>query len=170
MAGFYQGFAKEGDADSPRLRETVDELRRLDVTLGLDGEGWRNHYSRRWEFPWAFRASLTCLEGGSDGESITALESGSGVTEIPFYLAARGWHVTGVDLDSDCQAKWGAYAARLPQGTTPPSFKTGDMERLDFGDGAFDLVYSVSAIEHTTDPARAVSEMIRSLSPAAASC
>ena len=59
-------------------------------------------------------------------------------------LTAAGWSVTGVDL--------------FP---THPRIKRGDMERLPFGDGAFDAIYAAHVLEHAYRLNRAASEIAR---------
>lgn len=156
--GDYCGFAQRDDLLSPRWDQYVQVLASIPLG-GLCIEGWQTHWSRRWEFPWAYRAIAHFVRPVPGRRRI--LESGCGLTPLPFWLAGAGHFVTGIDLDSGCAEKWSATGVpcRPDAGTT--RFQVSDMEKLPEPDGSFDISYSVSAIEHTNDPLAAVSEMIR---------
>jgi ubiquinone/menaquinone biosynthesis C-methylase UbiE len=87
------------------------------------------------------------------------------VTPLPFWLGGDGFHVTGIDLDKSCEAKWRAINVPCRPESAATRFEYGDMLNLPRGDATVDLAYSVSAIEHTSDPVRAVSEMVRVVKP-----
>jgi SAM-dependent methyltransferase len=157
----HNGFASVDDLRNPEWEIQVDLLSKRDLG-GLGIDGWSRHWSRRWEFPWAFATICRNFTAESHPE---VLESGCGVTPLPFWLAGEGFHVIGVDLDRTCEAKW--HATDVPCRPEPSAtrFECGDMLNLPRDNASVDIVCSVSAIEHTADPARAVSEMIRVLKP-----
>jgi SAM-dependent methyltransferase len=171
---FANGFAANDDHINNIWINTTKELELISEKLNYSNNGWISHWSRRWEFPWAFHAISylypreQTLPRVISGEIFTALETGSGFTEFPFWLAANGWTVTGTDVDASCEIKWAKMVrnAEFPSG--PPKFQISDMEQLGFSDNLFDMVYSISAIEHTADPVKAVSEMIRVVRPGGA--
>lgn len=71
-------------------------------------------------------------------------------------LAQRlGSNVTGIDLEDrfDERAKQVA------------DLKTGDATALEFDDGSFDFIFSYHALEHISDPEKALKEMHRVMTP-----
>ncbi len=68
-------------------------------------------------------------------------------------LAARGKAVTAVDTSRDI------FDARA--GEAGVAFHRMDAGHLRFDDGTYDVVYSYNSFEHFTDPARVLSEAVR---------
>ena len=66
---------------------------------------------------------------------------------------------------------WAAARARSPRqeaerrGLDNVRFDTGDVYRLDFADGAFDVVHAHQVLQHLTDPVAALREMRRVCRP-----
>lgn len=87
------------------------------------------------------------------------LEYGCGPGGYSRFLAERGAHLTGIDI-SDVAVQQASEKARSEG--FPATFRVMDAERLEFGDGSFDLVCSV-AILHHLDLNRAYSEVARVL-------
>jgi SAM-dependent methyltransferase len=81
-------------------------------------------------------------------------------SEILLWAARRGALVAGADI-----ALATASAARGVLAAHRPAFAAGDVRRIPFRDGAFDLVYSMGTIEHFTDYRVAVAEIHRILRP-----
>lgn len=96
------------------------------------------------------------LGGRADGRRIVDVGGGDG------YWASRvrgaGSTAVAVDLDAGKLA-WG----RRLRGA--PLLVASDALELPFGDGSFDVVLSVCAIEHFPDGGRALDEMVRVLAP-----
>jgi SAM-dependent methyltransferase len=128
-----------------------------DVALLSENLG---HWSRRWGFP--FFAHTIFHWMAKNGNKVNILESGSGVTGMPFWFARLGADVTGVDLDPSCVPRWEEEAKRTGVSS---EFKLQDMEALQFPGDSFDVVYAISAIEHTENPDKAVAELCRVLCP-----
>ena len=159
------GLARIQALADPQFVAATEAMRRVDMgthpTLLRDGLG---HWSRVWEYPFSYLGVLDFVqEMGLTNP--TSLESGCGFTPVPFLLAARGVRVAGVDLDPALPEQWKNYS--LPGSGTggEATFHNGDMEKLPFPDGSFDIGYSVSALEHTTDPERATAELCRVVRP-----
>jgi ubiquinone/menaquinone biosynthesis C-methylase UbiE len=156
----YNGLAMQDDLENENFTKLSASLRKLETGPGLGG--WHKHWARQWEFPFIFRA-LVEMSRNRTGD-ISILESGCGFTVVPFWLAANGFKVTGVDMDGNLKEKW--------ENTVIPCsdknnyrFVAGDMENLPFPGSSFDGVYSISAIEHTNHPLQSVKEMIRIVRP-----
>lgn len=85
------------------------------------------------------------------------MESGSGITQVPFWLANFGFQVTGIDFDASLEGAW----SKVTPSSGSATFKHGDMLNLPVRDESYDASYSISAIEHTNNPLRAIEELVR---------
>jgi SAM-dependent methyltransferase len=85
------------------------------------------------------------------------LDAGCGTGWFTKRAIDRGASVTSLDL--------GLRLATLVRNRFHSSAACGDVLALPFPDGSFDVVVSSEVVEHTPDPARAVSEMARVLRP-----
>jgi SAM-dependent methyltransferase len=92
-----------------------------------------------------------------------ALDVGCGPGTITAGLAARVHSVTGVDAAAGVLDDAAAAAAAAGQANV--SFETGDVYRLRFADGAFDVVHAHQLLQHLADPAAALREMGRVCAP-----
>jgi ubiquinone/menaquinone biosynthesis C-methylase UbiE len=96
------------------------------------------------------------------GKSVLDAGCGTGVFSIIFARNGAG-RVTGIDISPgsletarNLKAKFGIGSAE---------FRLQDMLQLPFADGSFDIVWAWGTVHHTTDPFRAISELIRVLRP-----
>jgi len=80
---------------------------------------------------------------------------GDGI-EAAILSQQLGANVTGIDVAD----------AFDPAAAATVSLRVGDAMELDVADQTFDLVYSYHALEHISDPRRALAEMARALKPA----
>jgi 2-polyprenyl-6-hydroxyphenyl methylase/3-demethylubiquinone-9 3-methyltransferase len=90
------------------------------------------------------------------------LDVGCGIGLYAEFWRSHGLHVTAVDVDVD-QVKLAARCANERGLEIRYQVSSGD--RLPFKDGAFDIVYANSLLEHVEDWQRCLSEWIRVLSP-----
>ncbi len=93
------------------------------------------------------------------------LDAGCGPGTITADLAARvpGGQVTGIDAAPDVLAEARQEAARRGQANV--RFETGDVYRLAYADGTFDVVHAHQLLQHLSDPVRALAEMRRVCRP-----
>ena len=93
------------------------------------------------------------------------LDVGCGPGTITVDLAALvpGGYVTGIDAAGDVLAQARQEAER--RGQRNVAFDTGDVYRLDFADGTFDVVHAHQVLQHLTDPVAALREMRRVCRP-----
>jgi SAM-dependent methyltransferase len=91
----------------------------------------------------ALRADMSLLDVGCGPGTITA------------DLARRVRRVTAIDSTADILAEAAGHA---PDNVT---FATGDVHRLDFADGEFDVVHAHQVLQHVADPVQALREMRR---------
>ncbi len=106
------------------------------------------------------------LLGGRDHPRVLDLACGSG----PFALAwaERGAMVLGIDFDRDLltagRLRW--RAAHASAGSlTEPAWSAGDAACLPVADGAVDVVFCNSLLEHVPDWRAVIAEMSRVLRP-----
>ncbi|TPW19974.1 MAG: 2-polyprenyl-6-hydroxyphenyl methylase / 3-demethylubiquinone-9 3-methyltransferase [Elusimicrobia bacterium] len=85
------------------------------------------------------------------------LDAGCGTGNFSQVLA--GWGARLVSLDI------GPSLAALARKKSGAPAVCADLMALPFPDGAFDLVFSTEAVEHTTEPRRAVDELARVVAP-----
>src|SRR4051812_12994967 len=74
------------------------------------------------------------------------LDIGSGVTPLPYVLAARGWPVTSIDLEIEQ-----VCAMRLHGADTFGSqveHRVADSRGMGFRDGWFSMITCISVLEH----------------------
>ena len=97
-----------------------------------------------------------------------ALDAGSGITPFGHALAARGWDVTACDFDGHLMRELAAADMASVYGSSV-RYEQQDLTRLTYPDAAFDVVTSVSVIEHIGAPSdrTAFAELRRVLKPAA---
>jgi len=84
----------------------------------------------------------------------SVLDVGTGTGHFARFLAGLGAAVTGMDVSRPM------LRVAAAKENMPPLMQA-DAMALPFGDGCFDVVFSVTALEFMPDPARAVSEMAR---------
>jgi hypothetical protein len=96
----FNGFAANGDLNSPVLIESASRFCSLAERVGLATHGWKKHWSRKWEFPWVLEAATRWTALNKNPGKVRTLESGSGLTELPFAMASAGNDVVGIDLDT----------------------------------------------------------------------
>jgi len=96
------------------------------------------------------------------GGSVLDAGCGTGIFSIVFARNGAG-RVTGIDISPGSLATAKSLKARF--GVDNVEFRRQDMLRLPFADGCFDIVWAWGTVHHTTDPFRAISELIRVLRP-----
>jgi SAM-dependent methyltransferase len=158
-------------ADDETLRRRVDELARMagapdepPMSIALDVpelevqpgyERWATSYDEapnpliRVEEP-VVRALIDRVPPAR------ALDAACGTGRHTAYLASRGHRVAGVDATAEMLAK---ARVRVPGA----DLRQGDLARLPFEDGAFELAVCALALSHLPDPAPAIAELARVL-------
>jgi len=93
------------------------------------------------------------------------LDVGCGPGTITADLAARvpDGQVTGIDAAGDVLALARQEAER--RGQSNVRFEAGDVYRLGFADGTFDVVHAHQVLQHLSDPVAALTEMRRVCRP-----
>jgi SAM-dependent methyltransferase len=119
--------------------------------------GGLKHWSRRWEYPYVLANIASYYH--SQTNNLSAFDNACGVNATAYLLAKAGINVTGSDLN-------GQHAQHFnhPDITNLPgkaSFTKADSLHLPFDNLTFNICYSISSLEHMSDPVKAVQEMLR---------
>ena len=98
----------------------------------------------------------------NQGERVLDLGSGAGTDSlIAAQMVGREGHVTGIDMTVEMLDKARAAASEL--GVANVEFIEGEVERLPFADGSFDVVISNGVIDLVPDKDAVFSEIHRVL-------
>jgi ubiquinone/menaquinone biosynthesis C-methylase UbiE len=96
------------------------------------------------------------------GKSVLDAGCGTGIFSIIF--ANKGAkHVTGIDISEGSLQT--AQTLKEKFGLKNTEFQKQDMLALPFPDASFDIVWAWGTVHHTTDPLKAITELIRVLKP-----
>jgi len=164
----YVKYCDAADWDDPRLLETVQAI--------LPERDAATHVERKvWEFA---TLAMFLEDTGRLHEGTEALAVGAGDERIVFWLANRLGRVVATDIYGSGDFADGSAAAAMlrdPASCSPFPYREDHLEvrwmdgrRLDFPDASFDVVFSLSSIEHfgrQSDVAGAAAEMGRVLRP-----
>jgi ubiquinone/menaquinone biosynthesis C-methylase UbiE len=138
----------------------IGKTKNLILKLGKFNSGWFQRIFepetkgvRSWEYGLLLSQLPSKLEG------LKILDVGSGGSLMPDYLASLGASVTSLDLNQPMEKRYKVKAKNV-------RFVTGDMTKMVFKNESFDVVISISAIEHLESwpgTVKAISEMKRVL-------
>jgi 2-polyprenyl-6-hydroxyphenyl methylase/3-demethylubiquinone-9 3-methyltransferase len=92
--------------------------------------------------------------------AVRVLDVGCGGGFLSNALARAGHAVTGVDASSTSLAVAGRHDS-----TRSVRYVLGDARRLPFADGSFEVVCAMDFLEHIDEPAAAIAEAARVLTP-----
>lgn len=151
------------DSEDQRLyREMEDYQMRFVARTDAYSSGWYttpdggrfsadllSHWSRQFEYPFVARNVLPRLSSGD-----RVLDVGSGYGFFPFYLASKGVKLDCIDV----------LSLNAAYSSTNVAFRKHDITVSPLPD-EYDLVYSVSVLEHVDAIESAVANLIESLKP-----
>ena len=128
------------------------------LSFGMDGL-WKRALVRRLPR----RRSAGAGPRRSAGWAVRALDLACGTGDITLLLARRypGGRVVGLDLSPAMLAR----ARRRLRGQANLSFRLGDLDRLPYPAGSFDLVTGGYALRNAPDLRRSLGEVSRVLKP-----
>lgn len=121
-----------------------------------------HHWSRQWEYPYVAER-ITNFTNRSGSSIVRVLDAGSGVTFFPYFLldTLPQIHITCCDSDS----LESIYSGIDPNRSSRPEFIKADIGELPLPESSLDLVYSVSVLEHVSEPVVVIDEFARVLRP-----
>jgi arsenite methyltransferase len=177
---------KQGDAVSSALGVDVDVLKReiKKTYASVSAEPERDFMfptGRSWAEDLDYPAELADVPDGAvesfagvanpfslgrlkQGERVLDLGSGAGTDSlIAVQMVGPEGSVTGIDMTAEMLEK--ARAAAVDLGAGNVNFVEGEVERLPFADGSFDVVISNGVIDLVPDKDAVFSEIHRVLRP-----
>ena len=92
------------------------------------------------------------------------LDAGCGVGHVALHLAHKGLRLEGIDITPN-HAAWAQQEIERLVMQDKVHAQWGDYHNLKFDNGSFDGVYTMETLVHSSDPAKAVSEIFRVLKP-----
>lgn len=148
-------LASVTELNLPRFREFMFMINTKAARLGLRQF---TNWSKVWEYPWLWFNGLC----GVEWKNASALDLGSELSPMPWFLASLGAKVTLLETDASSIHVW----ERLKTETgLSVDWKIIDDEQLPFEDESYDVVTSFSVIEHQRDKDKAINEIARVLKP-----
>ena len=152
---FLESFTKEiNRINSSKNEITQTELSIMRYAIFLQ---WP---IRKLEYSYMIKSCENFLVSG-----MKTLDVGCGVTPVARWFASKGCHAYGIDVDENTIK----YLQNSKSYLHDPkiNFSCQDMTSLNFNDNTFDLVTSISVLEHLRHPSdsKAISEMLRVLRP-----
>jgi ubiquinone/menaquinone biosynthesis C-methylase UbiE len=119
-----------------------------------------HQWSRQWEYPFVYNEIKKIT---SNKSNLKILDAGSGLTFFPYYLgASRNSNIHCCDYDKNLE---NAYNISNTLQKNQVTFSSADLKKLPYEDQFFDVVYSVSVLEHTDEYEKIISELDRVLAP-----
>jgi len=121
-----------------------------------------HQWSRQWEYPFIYNRIKEYLEN-SKSKKACVLDAGAGITFFPYMLSELEAVDQIVCQDIDQQLS-GLYRQVNNGYQYPgPVLSVGELQRLQFRSNTFDIVYSISVLEHTDNYLDIVKEFHRVL-------
>lgn len=141
-------------SDVGRLRSSVLPLEAFDLSLNVTLNDPRLEGQIVFEYG-------ALLDAVREWRGLRVLDVGSGRSTLPRWMASRGARVTAFDLPAPVESRAGGWLGRFDCWLAGASARAvhdvaGSMLDLPFASGTFDLVTSLSVLEHldTDLPAR----------------
>ena len=109
-----------------------------------------HQWSRKIEYPFIYQEISKSAERAGASDSLKILDAGSGVTFFPYFIMEKYKNIDIQCLDMD-----ETYIPMFDYCDSVMNQKVNlcisPMQSTDYKDNEFDVIYSVSVIEHTTD-------------------
>jgi SAM-dependent methyltransferase len=148
-----------------RSRALREELQFWDAWFATRGLEWPDDFSERFDPALSLQDHVARFVDRVPADPVTILDVGAGpLTKLGKTHPRKRLVITAADLLAD------EYARLLGERGVTPLVRTvyADVERLTahFSPNAFDVVHGQNCIDHTSDPLRAIDEMVAVCKPA----
>lgn len=124
-----------------------------------------HNWSRIWEYPYSFYTINKFLKTYQKTESPKALDFGSGLTFFPFVVNDLGYEVYCADTDISLALQIKNACNALDLSNESIKFLLSKDNKIDIEDNYFDVIYSISVLEHIPASQFIISELYRLLKP-----
>ncbi len=121
-----------------------------------------HQWSRQWEYPFIYNRINGYLANNKSKMS-RVLDAGAGITFFPYLLSELNAVDQVVCQDIDQQLSGLYRRVNTEYQYTGPVLSVGELQRLQFRSNSFDIVYSISVLEHTDNYLEIVKEFHRVL-------
>ncbi len=121
-----------------------------------------HHWSRQWEYPYVYRVIDKLIM--RDQRPLRILDAGSGLTFLPHFLMQS---LKNVELHCVDRNETYAYLNEIicaRQGSEI-CYKTQELQKLEYPDECFDMIYCISVLEHTDSYDEITEQLHRVLKP-----
>jgi SAM-dependent methyltransferase len=135
------------------------EFRSPDYPWPSDALHW---WSRIWEYPYICYHLCQVKNKLSSGKP-RVLDLGSGVTFFPFTIAKLGYHLSCLDPDPVCKQDFDKAIIAIGDRSLSLDYTLLKDKQYPFPDKTFDIVYSISVLEHIEDFTSTILEIRRVL-------
>lgn len=152
------------------VQRVYPTTRRLSQTYNRAADRWHQQlrllgYRDAYRKLWQFIKTADVLPLWQDNISLCDCGIGTAAFSLAFVQTIHSTvHITGVDLSSEMLNQAHQQLARVG---VPHHLCQSDVNTLPFADCAFDAVMSAHMLEHLSDPAQGLREMVRVLRPGA---
>jgi len=123
-----------------------------------------HQWSRKVEYPFIYQEISNVVNNVGVDKSLKILDAGSGVTFFPYFIMEKYKNIDVKCLDMD-----ESYIPMFNYCNSVMNKKVkldiSSMQCTEYSDNEFDVIYSVSVIEHTTDYISIIKEFRRILKP-----
>lgn len=120
-----------------------------------------HQWSRQWEYPYVYSKIEKLIQSY---ETATVLDAGSGVTFFPYYILSKFPKTKLHCCDYDTSFV-DTYERLNKKNSVNVVFQAADLRALPFDADMFDLIYSVSVLEHTDAYEQILNEFHKVLKP-----
>src|SRR5687767_1408493 len=137
-----------------RNRGTLADYRRRWVDDPL------HQWSRQWEYPFAYQQIRA--HSGDGIRELRILDAGSGVTFFPSFLASRAGaaRIDCCDNDPHLATAFAGLGGEFRERIT---LDVASLQELPYANQTFDIIYSISVLEHTSEYEQVLAEFDRIL-------
>ena len=120
-----------------------------------------HHWSRQWEYPFAYE-KIKRFAGKKS--RLTILDAGSGFTFFPFYLASQ-FEMVKIHCCDNNRILAKSFDQRNQLNRSDVQFSLANLKSLNYESKQFDLIYCISVLEHIDGYDQVVREFHRILKP-----